>query len=288
MAREKALGKGLEALLPDPKGGELQKSSRRIRLADLVPNPEQPRRGMDPDSLQSLAESIREHGIVQPLLVRESPAGGYQIVAGERRWRAARMVGLEDVPVHVLDLDDGEALEVALVENIQREDLSPLDVADALATLIDKCCLTQEEVARRIGWSRSAVANKLRLLHLPEEVRCLLRDGAISEGHARALLAFSPETMFSMAQKVVAQGMSVRELEHWAQRTSVPREKKTPKRDVVFGEAVQRLEDRFGTKIKISGSGSRMQLKLEGLDQGQVTALLEILEERGAELFPGK
>jgi ParB family chromosome partitioning protein len=288
MVRGKVLGKGLEALLPEPEGGEQQKHSRRIHLADLVPNPEQPRRAMDPDALQSLAESIREHGIVQPLLVRESPSGGYQIVAGERRWRAARMVGLEDVPVHILSLNDGEALEVALVENIQREDLSPLDVADALATLIDKCGLTQEEAATRIGWSRSAVTNKLRLLHLPEDVRHLLRDGSLSEGHARVLLAFPPETMFSTAQKVVAQGMSVRELEHLAQRTSMPREEKNPKKEMVFWEATQRLEDRFGTKIKISGRGSRMQLKLEGLDKGQVVALLEILEERGTQLFPGK
>ncbi|WP_026368457.1 ParB/RepB/Spo0J family partition protein [Aminiphilus circumscriptus] len=288
MVRGKALGKGLEALFPDSGNGEPQRNPRKLPLSHLVPNPEQPRRFMDPDALQSLADSIREHGIVQPLLVRELPSGEYQIVAGERRWRAARMVGLEDVPVHVLSVEDGELLEVALVENIQREDLSPLDVAEALSLLIEKFGLTQEEVATRVGWSRSAVTNKLRLLHLPEEVRALLKDGGLSEGHARVLLSFPRETMLSFAKKIVAQGLSVREVERAAQRCGMSRKRRSPTDETLFSDVTQRFADRFGMKIQISGRGSRMRLKMEGLDKGQITALLEFLEERGSQLFPGK
>jgi len=213
--KRKALGKGLSALLPDPEpdapeGG----STLGVPTAQLEPNPHQPRLGVDPRRLEELAASIRESGIVQPILVRPMAGGRYQIVAGERRWRAAQVVGLPTVPVVVREIPDDQLLELALVENIQRQELSPLEEAQAYKRLAETLGLTQEEVAKKVGRDRATVANSIRLLRLPAPVQSLLTAGQLDAGHARALLALDrTDDQVALGREAARRGLSVREVE---------------------------------------------------------------------------
>jgi len=208
------LGRGLDALLP---GERAEESARELPLDAIEPNPRQPRKSFDEEEAAQLAQSIGEHGILQPLLVRRIGADRYQLVAGERRWRAARQAGLEQVPVVLTDAPDGEMLTLALVENLQREGLNPIDQAGAFQYLLD-AGLTQEEVARQVGKSRAAVANAVRLLQLPSELRELVVEGRLGEGHARALLAAPASKWPALAQAIVGRGLSVRDVEQEARR----------------------------------------------------------------------
>ena len=180
------LGAGLDTLFSD-NTNEVQ-VKKTLRTAEIEPNRDQPRKYFSDEAIASLADSIREHGMLQPVLVRPLNSGGYQIVAGERRWRAARMLGMDEIPVNIRELSDTEAMQISLIENLQREDLNPIEEAEGLQALIDKCGYTQEEVAVSVGKSRPAITNSLRLLKLPQEVRDMAKDGVISAGHARALL----------------------------------------------------------------------------------------------------
>jgi len=283
MARGKALGRGLEALIPSAER-PAETLQKELPVESLRPNPLQPRQRMDASELQSLADSVREHGIVQPIIVRAAK-DGYEIIAGERRWRAAKMAGLSSVPVQVIDASDSAALEIALVENLQREDLSPLEVARALKDLIERFHLTHEEVASRLGWSRSVVTNKLRLLDLPERVRNLLLEEKISEGHARLLLSLeSADEQVLLAEACAERGLSVRDLEQAIQRRRAPK-KTAPQFSIPEAE---NLCDRYGIRLKLIGRGKRKRLVIEGFDEEQVRLLVELMESAAPRLFPRK
>ncbi|MDD3824963.1 MAG: ParB/RepB/Spo0J family partition protein [Anaerolineaceae bacterium] len=252
MSKRSGLGKGLEALIPtdqEPAGGVAQ-----VPVAAIAPNPMQPRTAMDPEALAELAESIREHGLIQPLIVTRQGPEQYQLIAGERRLQAARLAGLGSVPAIVKEATPQEVLELALVENIQRADLNPLEEASAFRHLVDEFGLTQEQVARRVGKSRVAVTNTLRLLRLPDEVREALAGGTIHEGHARALLALpTPEAQLAALKVVVQKDLSVRQTEELVRRLLAEPPQPRPQEDP--GPEAQALEQEFrdtlGTKVNL-------------------------------------
>ena len=253
-AKRGGLGKGLDALLMDNAVEEISPSSAvKLKIMDIEPNRAQPRKDFAEDALSELADSIGKYGVLQPLLVR--PYGdGYQLIAGERRWRAARMAGLTEVPVVIRELTDEEAATLALIENLQREDLNPVEEAFGFRKLMDDFSLTQEEAAEKVGKSRPAVANALRLLKLPAEALDLLRFGKISAGHARALLAFPTEAqMVETANLIVEKGISVRETERLAKKASKPKKETTPTaRRVPYYEQIElTLTEALCRKVRI-------------------------------------
>jgi len=274
--KRKALGKGLKALLPEPEPPAGERSAE-VPVESLEPNPFQPRSRIRPEQLAELAASIRESGIVQPILVR--PRGGrYQIIAGERRWRAAQQLGLASVPVSVRDVDDEHLLELALVENIQREELSALEEAQAFQRLHDEFRLTQEQIARRVGRERSTVANTLRLLRLPREVRELLAEGRLDAGHARALLALErAEDQLALAREAARRGLSVREVEARVARLRVPRPPQRAARDANTRAAEERLRSALGTRVRIARRGRGGAVRIEFGSEAELQRLFELL-----------
>lgn len=272
------LGGGLDSLFED-NSSEVQ-VKKAIRLSELEPNRLQPRKNFDEAAITALADSIREHGVLQPLLVRPMPGGGYQIVAGERRWRAARMLGLDEVPVVVRDLTDLETAQIALIENLQRENLNPIEEALGYRRLQDDFEMKQEEIAKTVGKSRSAVANAIRLLRLPDEVQELLIEGSISAGHARALLGFSDETlMIAAALKAAAGLLTVRQLEKMAQDSEKTEQEEaaSPRVHAYYGEVEKSLEDRLGRKVKVQYKKNKGTLVLEFYDDEDLKALAHLL-----------
>jgi ParB family chromosome partitioning protein len=284
--KRKALGKGLAALLPEEpargEGGVLLE----VEPARIDPNPDQPRQHIDPDKLAELADSMREQGIVQPLVVRKL-GSRYQLIAGERRWRAAQQAGLEKVPVVVRDVTDEQVLEIALVENIQREELNPIEEASAYRRLVSELGYSQEQLAARVGKDRSTVANLLRLLRLPREVRDLIAKQQLSPGHARPLLALpSPESQLEIAQLIASQGLSVRDVERRVQSVNAKPEKPPkPRVDANTREAEHRMEQMLGTVVKIrrQGRGKRQRGRVEIVfhSEEELHRLYEIVQ-RGA------
>ena len=270
------LGGGLDSLFEDNFSGVQVKKT--LRLSELEPNRAQPRKHFDEASIAALAESIRDHGVLQPLLVRPMPSGVYQIVAGERRWRAARMLGLEEVPVVVRELSDLETAQIALIENLQRENLDPIEEAQGFRRLQDDFGMRQEEISRTVGRSRSAVANSIRLLRLPEEVQDMLSEGSISAGHARALLGFADEeAMLIAARKAAAGLLTVRQLEKMSTGEPAPAEpEKLPPRSY-YGEVEQALHTRLGRKVKVQYKNNKGTLLLEFYDDDDLRALAELL-----------
>ncbi len=269
------LGSGMDLLFEDNVSQVQVKKT--LRLSELEPNRSQPRKNFDETAISALADSIREHGVLQPLLVRPLAFGGYQIVAGERRWRAARMLGLDEVPVIIRDLTDLETAQIALIENLQRENLNPLEEAQGFKQLQDDFGMKQEEIAKTVGRSRSAVANALRLLRLPEEVQELLIDGSISAGHARALLGFSDENlMIAAAQKAAAGLLTVRQLERMASEKPET-EPKIPQIDSYYREMEISLHDRLGRKVRVDYRQNKGTLVLEFYDKEDLQALAEKL-----------
>ena len=247
--RKKVLGKGLEALLPE-KVEELTHAIVEVPIERIIPSKYQPRLAFDKESLKSLAESIKENGVLQPILVRKFNED-YQIIAGERRWKAARMCGLKVVPAIVRDAVDAQVLELALIENIQREDLNPIEEATAYKTMIEEFKLTHDELAHRIGKDRSTITNALRLLKLPEVVRNLLSSGSLSMGHGRALLGIEDEnTLIKLAQRIVKDALPVRSVEQLIQQKKKPKEKKGTDRTV--RETEETLQRALSTKVKIA------------------------------------
>lgn len=256
------LGRGLDALFADNAVEDSGSSSAvRLKLMDIEPNRGQPRKDFDEQALAELADSITQHGIIQPLLVRPLPDGGYQLVAGERRWRAARMAGLTEVPVVVRELTEDEAMALALIENLQREDLNPMEEAVGLQTLMESCTLSQEEAAEKVGKSRPAVANALRLLKLPEAVSNLVRAGQVSAGHARALLSFEDESvLIETAALIVKKGLSVREVERLAKAAKKDKSKKEklkPRREAYYDEVELALTGALGRKVRVITTGNK-------------------------------
>lgn len=275
------LGKGLGALMLENSTQEML-TENELPINEIIPNRDQPRKTFDEAALEELAESIKQHGVLQPLLVRPIPSGGYQLVAGERRWRACRMAGLNKVPVVIKELTDTETMEIAIIENLQREDLNPIEEAEGLQALIDKCGYTQEEVAASVGKSRPAIANSLRLLRLPQEVRDMTKNGEISAGHARALLAFDNDAMMlDAAKNIVSKKMTVRDVERLAKikETNAPRRRRTRRRDSFYDEVELSLSETLGRKVKVyTGRGSGT-LEIEFYSQEDLKTLANKLGE---------
>ena len=281
MASQKGLGKGLGALLGDFSEESLEKSAyQQLPIYKVEPNPDQPRQDFDEEELQALADSITVHGIIQPLTVREMPNGYYQIIAGERRWRAARMANLSDVPAVIIEADDKKAMELALIENLQRQDLNPLEEALGYQTLMNEYGLTQEEAAGRVGKSRPAVANALRLLGLCPEVQERVRKGELSAGHARAILQLKSEKkQQEAAQKIVALGLSVRQAELLCKNMSkepVPQKKEVFAVDYV-AECEKSLSKHLGRGVKIVNGKRKGRFELEFYGQEDLQNLLDAL-----------
>ncbi len=281
MARKNGLGKGLEALFEDNSTSSLQ-GEEIIKISEIEPNKNQPRKDFDQSALEQLADSIREHGIIQPLVVREISTGGYQIVAGERRYRAARMVGLTEVPAVVREFSDKEVLEIALIENLQRDDLNPIEEALGYKELIDDYNLTQDEVAKSVGKSRPAVANMLRLLNLPDEVITLVRQKKLSSGHARALLALeSDEKICELAGVVVKGELNVRETEKFVKKQNEAQKPTKPKpaSDSFYREMQISLNKELGRKIKVEKAKKGGKLVIEFFDKDDLKRLAQALTE---------
>lgn len=281
MASQKGLGKGLGALLGDfDEGPQEENGLKKLPLHKIEPNPDQPRRDFDPEELEELAESIRTHGVIQPLTVREMPNGYYQIIAGERRWRASRLAGLEEIPAVIIEADDKKAMELALIENLQRSDLNPVEEANGYDSLIREYGLTQEEAAARVGKSRPAVANALRLLSLCEGVLDKVRSGELTAGHARAILQLKSEKkQLEAAQKISALGLSVRQAEMLCKNMTREPEKQPP---IVLevnyvAECEKNLSKHLGRGVKIVNGKRKGHFELEFYGQDDLQVLLDAL-----------
>jgi ParB family chromosome partitioning protein len=278
--KRKALGKGLSALLPEPEpaGGE---AGLEVDTGSLEPNPFQPRGSVEGKRLEELAASIQASGIVQPILARRLSGGRYQIIAGERRWRAAQLLGLARVPITLREVPDDRLLELALVENIQRAELTPLEEAHAYQRLQEELQLTQEEVGRRVGRDRATVANTLRLLRLPKELRELVAAGGLDAGHARALLALDDtEAQLALGREAARKGLSVREVERRVAMLRAP-QRAPVRRDPNTRSAEEKLRAALGTKVEIQRSGKRGVLKIAFTNEAELNRLFELLVRRG-------
>ena len=268
MAGKKGLGRGLDALFADNAviQGESGDGRVMLRIMDIEPNRSQPRKQFDETALSELADSIAQHGVLQPLLVRPTAAGGYQLIAGERRWRAARMAGLTELPVIIREMTDEEAAEIALIENLQREDLNPMEEALGYQSLMESCGITQDEAAKRVGKSRPAVANSLRLLKLPKEVADMVLEGTLSAGHAKALLGFKDEKkLIETAKLAVEKNLSVRDVERLVKNENKP--PKPPEQRVhraaIFDEIELALTQSLRRKVRVCTKAKQEKGTLE-------------------------
>jgi ParB family chromosome partitioning protein len=278
---KKGLGKGLDALFADNATDLEMGAQVKLRITEIEPNRGQPRKQFDETALTALAESIREHGILQPLVVRPIQGSGtYQLVAGERRWRAARMVGLSEVPVVIKELDDKEAMEISLIENLQREDLNPIEEAEGYQTLMDYFGMTQDVVSQRVGKSRPAVANSLRLLGLPANVLNLVKSGDLSAGHARALLTSDDiKHMEDLAHEIVSKGLTVRAVEKLL-RPANPKAKISEagkSQNVAAYEIERSLSERLGRKVKVIMGKNSGVLEIEFYGEEDLKQLSRII-----------
>ena len=274
------LGAGLGTLFSENTSEVRVKTT--LRTAEIEPNRDQPRKFFSDESLTALADSIREHGMLQPILVRPISTGGYQIVAGERRWRAARMLGLDEVPVNIKELSDSETMQIAIIENLQRENLNPIEEACGYNELMEKFGMTQDKIAKMVGRSRSAIANSVRLLTLPKPVVKMLENGDISAGHGRALLGFENESLLlDTAMRAADGGLTVRQVENAARKsTEEPAEssaKSNRKIDNYFVEMELSLNEKLGRKVKVDYGKNKGALILEFYNKEDLAALAEKL-----------
>ena len=280
---ELGLGRGLNALLGDPDLPEQNEGSVSLPISQVEPGLNQPRKRFDEDALADLAESIRVHGIIQPLTVRRLATGYYQIIAGERRWRAAKAAGRAEVPAVIIEADDRKVMELGLIENLQREDLNPAEEARGYRTLMEDYGLTQEQVARQMGKSRPAITNTLRLLSLPEEVMKLVEEDALSAGHARAILgAPTAALQKEAAARVVKEGLSVRQTEALVKALQKEKKEKPkpqgPDLSLYLGELEKDLAGRLGRKVKIAHKGKKGRIELEYYNEQDLEVLLALLQ----------
>lgn len=270
------LGKGLNAIFIE-NDSEDNNGSVTLKISEIEPNRSQPRKEFDEKALSELAESISKHGLLQPLLVRPLPLGGYQIVAGERRYRACRMAGVTEVPVIIRELGDTETMEIALIENLQREDLTPIEEALGYQVLIDEHGFSQEEVAQSVGKSRPAITNTLRLLKLPQSILDLVSDGKISAGHARALLTLEDEKLMQeLAEEIIKKDLSVRQVEKICKQKPKPEKEETPEKKPSFYSMVElALNESLGRKIKVSKNKGKQGgiLQIEFYSDEELTEL---------------
>lgn len=271
MIKKKGLGKGLDALFQENIAEN--EAGLSLKITEIEPNRAQPRKDFSEEAMLELANSIEKHGVLQPILVRPIPLGGYQIVAGERRWRAARMAGLSEIPVIIRQMDDSEYMQISLIENLQREDLTPIEEARGYQNLIEQHGFTQEDVAKSVAKSRPAVANSLRLLNLPEEVMIMLEENLISAGHARALLAISDEDeMIKLARIVADRKLNVRQLEEIIKAKN--KKSSDKKRINYYLETELALNEHLGRKVKVDGSKKKGILHIEFYGEDDLKALL--------------
>lgn len=286
MAKAKGgLGKGLDALFVDNNTDAGAIST--LPLGEIEPNRDQPRKQFDASALSELADSIREYGVLQPLVVRPMLDGSYQLVAGERRWRASRMAGLSEVPVVIRELTDSQTMELALIENLQREDLNAIEEAGGFRELMEHFGLTQEQVSTRVGKSRPVVTNAMRLLNLPEDVQGMVSAGNVSAGHARALLALEdPALIRQTAGEIVKKGLSVRQVEAIAKKHKADKNPTKPTRQTAwdqsfFTEMQLALSQSLARKVKIEGDGEKGRLTIEFYDPDDLRALAALLDKNG-------
>ncbi len=286
MAKKRALGKGLGELIPELKNDSAE--IKEVILDDITPNPFQPRTSFDDDSLQELAASIRSIGIVQPITVRITERGHYEIIAGERRYRAAKMAGLKTIPAYIRDANDENILELALIENIQREDLNAIEVAISYRRLIDECNLTQDALGERIGKSRTNVTNYLRLLKLPAEIQLALRERKISMGHARALVGLEDEELqFMIFEQILKEGLSVRQVEEIVRRYVSPKEISLPevvKMEIVhskdYMELQNLLSERLGTKVELKrNTKGKGKIVISFMSDSDLERIMDLLDK---------
>ena len=278
--KKAGLGKGLDALFIDNSTEE--NGDKLVNINDIEPKRDQPRKYFDEEALKELADSIAMHGVIQPLLVRPLSDGGYQLIAGERRWRASRMAGLSQVPVVVKEMTDEEAMELALIENLQREDLNPIEEAEGFKLLMDTYSLTQEQAAEKVGKSRPAVANALRLLSLPGAVLDMVKQGIISSGHARTLIPLTDEKLIiKLAEEISQKELSVRETEKIVKTLLKPKSeivKKKSKRDPYYDECEIAIREELGRKAKINVSrGNKGSIEIEFFSKEDLQSILEAL-----------
>ena len=285
--RDRGLGKGLGALLGDVALQTQEGGSVSLPISQVEPGLRQPRKRFDETALQDLADSIRTHGVIQPLTVRRLSSGYYQIIAGERRWRAAKIAGLTEIPAVIIEADDRKVMEIGLIENLQREDLNPIEEAAGFKVLMEEYGLTQEDVAQRVGKSRPAVANALRLLALPDAVCQLLEEGRLSAGHARALLPLpGGELQKRMARRIIDEDLSVRQTEALVKRLSAqadsggePAKRPDDPMKLYRDAAAKQLSDRWGRKVSITMGPKKGRLEVEFYDDTDLTELLDRLEQ---------
>ena len=288
MAKNKGLGRDFYSLIDDNMPEVKSEAKTTIKISRITPRGDQPRKSFDDNALQILADSIREHGVIQPIVVRELGVmdDNYEIIAGERRWRAAKMAGLDEIPAVIMTGDELKIAEVALIENVQRKDLNPIEEAMAYKALIERFGLKQEEVAKQAGKSRSAVANMLRLLELPDEVLVLVRDEKLSMGHARAILGLTDEEkMLSLAEMTVSKELSVREVEALVRKyNTVPEElpevvedNAAMQRRIYMKDLEDKLRTKLGRKVKISDTGKKKTVEMTFEDDDDLAELLKTL-----------
>lgn len=285
---KRGLGKGLGAFIDEENLLTIESSEGVIKLktGDIEPNRNQPRKNFDTDKLEALAESIREHGVIQPIIVKKTDKG-YEIVAGERRWRAAKLAGIKEIPAILREYSPRELTEIALIENIQREDLNPIEEAAAYRSLMEEYELTQEEISKRLGKSRSAIANSLRLLALEPELQSYVISGEISEGHARCVLSLNGTVLREfLINRIIDDGLSVRQTEKLAKELSQPRkeqkEQKHPDETDIQIERIRKsMEDKLGTKVKINHGTKKGKIEIEYYGNSDLDRLLELLRIYG-------
>lgn len=284
--KRSGLGKGLDSLFFDNSIEDTSSETNVLKIMEIEPNREQPRKDFDEKALSELADSIAQHGVLQPLVVRPLTSGAYQIVAGERRWRAARIAGLSEVPVIIKELSDEDTIEIAMIENLQREDLNPLEEALGYRFMMDELKITQEEVSEKVGKSRPVIANALRLLKLPKEVQEMVKNNLISSGHARALLGFKNETdIIVAANMVIKEDLSVRDVEKLVKLSN--KEKKEPKpeekKDKYFSEVELALKENLGRKIKVKQNSKKESgvLEIEFFDKKDLLSIAMLFENYG-------
>lgn len=283
MAKSRGLGKGLEALFEDNRD-DSQSGVTTVRISEIEPNLSQPRKQFDEEALSELADSIAAHGVLQPLLIRPTSGGTYQIVAGERRWRAARLAGLSEVPALIREITDEETDQLALIENLQREDLNAVETAQGYRRLMDKYGMTQEQLSAAVGKSRPAIANTLRILTLPEDILPMVAEGKLSAGHAKAVLSAPEERRTALAKRIAAEGLSVREAERLAAKREEPGEKKPAKKesfpkDKYYREMQVAITNELGRPVKITENKNGGVIELPFYSKQELATICERLAD---------
>lgn len=282
---KKGLGKGLDALFADNEVAIATKENKptMVKITHIEPNADQPRREFDEEKILQLSESIKEHGVISPIIVREISDGRYRIVAGERRWRASRVAGLEQIPVIIKEYSDAEAAQVSLIENLQREDLNPLEEAFGFASLMQDYQMTQDEVSKNVGCSRSAVTNTLRLLQLPDDVKELIKEGKLSAGHGRALVPLG-EKAKEAARKIIAEDLSVRATERMVNKIREEKPKEAGKKSIevdYLSEVGRELSTRIGAKVSLKAGKKKGVIEIEYYGNDDLERIINLLEKAG-------